>query len=91
MSESRGGALGGASLGVNAPIAAVPAASASTSNIALIKWLTYLMFMMFAMTTDSVGVIIPQIIRQFGLSMTAAASFQYATMLGIAFAERCSR
>jgi len=86
MSESRGGALGGASLGVNAPIAAVPAASASTSNIALIKWLTYLMFMMFAMTTDSVGVIIPQIIRQFGLSMTAAASFQYATMLGIAFA-----
>jgi len=56
------------------------------SNISLIKWLTYLMFMMFAMTTDSVGVIIPQIIRQFGLSMTEAASFQYATMLGIAIA-----
>jgi fucose permease len=50
----------------------------------LIKWLTYLMFMMFAMTTDSVGVIIPQIIRTFGLSMAQAASFQYATMAGIA-------
>src|SRR5271166_5327058 len=56
------------------------------SNVALIRWLTYLMFMMFAMTTDSVGVIIPQIIRQFGLSMAQAASFQYATMVGIAAA-----
>ncbi len=53
---------------------------------ALLRWLTYLMFMMFAMTTDSVGVIIPQIIRQFGLSMAQAASFQYATMAGIAVA-----
>ncbi len=86
MSEPRAGALGRASLAVRAPNAVGHAASASTSNIALIKWLTYLMFMMFAMTTDSVGVIIPQIIRQYGLSMTAAASFQYATMFGIAFA-----
>src|SRR5450631_3351329 len=59
---------------------------AGRSNITLIKWVTYLMFMMFAMTTDSVGVIIPQIIRQFGLSMAQAASFQYATMAGIALA-----
>ena len=44
------------------------------------------MFMMFAMTTDSVGVIIPEIIRQFRLSMTAAGAFQYATMGGIALA-----
>ena len=57
-----------------------------SSNVTLIKWVTYLMFMMFAMTTDSVGVIIPQIIRQFGLTMAQAASFQYATMVGIALA-----
>ena len=29
------------------------------ANLAAIKALTFLMFMMFAMTTDSVGVIIP--------------------------------
>ena len=56
------------------------------SNLAAIKALTFLMFMMFAMTTDSVGVIIPEIIKQFGLSMTAAGAFQYATMGGIALA-----
>ncbi|MEO6377653.1 MAG: MFS transporter, partial [Caulobacteraceae bacterium] len=44
------------------------------------------MFMMFAMTTDSVGVVIPEIIRQFSLGLTAAGSFQYATMSGIAVA-----
>src|SRR5947208_3654997 len=44
------------------------------SNLAAIKALTYLMFMMLAMTTDSVGVIIPEIIKQFGLSMTAAGA-----------------
>jgi fucose permease len=54
------------------------------SNLTLIKALTYLMFMMFAMTTDSVGLIIPEIIKTFGLSMTAAGIFQYATMAGIA-------
>ena len=53
-------------------------------NLTLIKALTYLMFMMFAMTTDSVGIIIPEIIKMFGLSMTAAGTFQYATMAGIA-------
>ncbi len=55
-------------------------------NIALIKALTFVMFMMFAMTTDSVGVIIPEVIRQFHLSLTAASAFQYATMTGIALA-----
>jgi len=68
-------------IGIDAS-AAVPRAT----SIRLIKWLTYLMFMMFAMTTDSVGVIIPQIIQQFRLSMAQAASFQYVTMLGIALA-----
>ena len=55
-------------------------------NTAAIKALTFVMFMMFAMTTDSVGVIIPEVIRQFHLSLTAASAFQYATMTGIALA-----
>jgi len=55
-------------------------------SLALIKWLTFLMFMMFAMTTDSVSVIIPEIIKEFRLSMTVAGSFHYADMAGIAFA-----
>src|SRR5437016_10848920 len=55
-------------------------------NLALIKTLTYVMFMMFAMTTDSVGLIIPEIIKTFQLSLTAAGTFQYATMTGIALA-----
>ena len=49
-----------------------------------IKWLTYMMFMVFAMTTDAVGVIIPHIIEQFNLSLTAASAFHYAPMLAIA-------
>jgi fucose permease len=52
----------------------------------MVKTLTYLMFMMFAMTTDSVGLIIPEVIRTFQLSLTAAGTFQYATMAGIAMA-----
>src|ERR1051325_7971286 len=62
------------------------AATTTTRNLAAIKALTFVMFMMFAMTTDSVGIIIPEIIRQFRLSMTAAGAFQYATMGGIALA-----
>ena len=53
-------------------------------NIGVIRWLTFMMFMMFAMTTDSVGVIIPQIVKEFGLSLTAAGAFHYATMAAIA-------
>jgi fucose permease len=63
-----------------------PAASRNRTNMTLIKGLTYVMFAMFAMTTDSVGLIIPQIIRTFKLSLTAAGTFQYATMAGIALA-----
>src|SRR5579859_7781555 len=55
-------------------------------SIAAIKALTFVMFMMFAMSTDSVGLIIPEIIKTFRLSMTAAGTFQYATMAGIALA-----
>src|SRR5580658_8828089 len=55
-------------------------------NLTAIKALTFVMFMMFAMTTDSVGIIIPEIIKTFHLNLTAAGSFQYATMGGIGVA-----
>ncbi len=55
-------------------------------SLTAIKWLTFLMFMMFAMTTDSVGNIIPVIIKEFGLSNTAAGAFHYANMAAIALA-----
>lgn len=57
---------------------------APRANHFVIRSLTYLMFMMFAMTTDSVGVIIPEVIRTLHLSDTAAGAFQYASMSGIA-------
>jgi fucose permease len=63
-----------------------PASSGNPMNMTLIKGLTYVMFAMFAMTTDSVGIIIPQIIKTFKLSLAAAGTFQYATMAGIALA-----
>ncbi len=44
------------------------------------------MFMMFAMTTDSVGLIIPKVIEEFKLSMAAAGAFHYANMIAIALA-----
>src|SRR6266699_4485189 len=56
------------------------------ANMSVLKTLTYLMFAMFAMTTDSVGIIIPEIVKTFRLSLTAAGTFQYATMAGIALA-----
>jgi fucose permease len=55
-------------------------------NLTAIKWLTYLMFLMFAMTTDSVGLIIPEVIEEFKLSMAAAGAFHYANMIAIALA-----
>jgi fucose permease len=61
-------------------------ATATARNMAVVKTLTYLMFAMFAMTTDSVGIIIPEVIKTFQLSLTAAGTFQYATMTGIALA-----
>jgi MFS transporter, DHA1 family, quinolone resistance protein len=62
------------------------ASAADRRNLTAIRWLTFLMFTMFAMTTDSVGVIIPEVIKEFHLSMTAAGSFHYATMSSIAVA-----
>ena len=49
-----------------------------------VRWLTYLMFFMFAMTTDSVGQIIPAVLAEFRLSMTAAGMLHYGSMAGIA-------
>ena len=60
--------------------------SKAQASLSIIKWLTFLMFMMFAMTTDSVGVIIPEVIKEFHLSMTVGGAFHYAAMSGIAFA-----
>ncbi|MBI9056454.1 MAG: MFS transporter [Labilibaculum sp.] len=56
------------------------------TNIRLIKWLTYMMFLMFAMTTDAVGVIIPEVMKTFDLSMTAAGLLHYGPMTAIALA-----
>src|SRR3954453_15150076 len=53
-------------------------------NARVIRGLICLMFFTFAMTTDAVGSVIPEIIAEFRLSLTAAGSFQYATMVGIA-------
>lgn len=58
----------------------------NTQNLVIIKWLTFLMFMMFAMTTDAVGVIIPEVMKQFNLSMTAAGLMHYMPMIAIALA-----
>ena len=64
-------------------------AAPGRASLRAIRMLTYLMFMMFAMTTDSVGVIIPEIIKTFHLTMTQAGGFHYATMSGIALAGLC--
>jgi fucose permease len=52
----------------------------------ILKALTFVMFMMFAMTTDAVGVIIPEIIKEFKLSMTEAGLFHYGPMTAMALA-----
>ncbi len=58
--------------------------SRSMNNFTIIKWLTYAMFMMFAMTTDAVGAIIKEVMKQFNLSMTAAGLLHYGPMIAIA-------
>ncbi|AQR63114.1 MFS transporter [Brevundimonas sp. LM2] len=55
-----------------------------THSTGIIKSLTCLMFMMFAMTTDAVGLIIPEVIKAFDLGLTAGGAFHYATMAGVA-------
>lgn len=53
------------------------------AHLSRIKLLTYLMFFMFAMTSDAVGVIIPELISTFNLSMTQASAFHYMPMIFI--------
>lgn len=54
------------------------------TDIRMIRWLTFMMFLMFAMTSDAVGSVIPIVIEQFRLSLTAASAFHYAPMTAIA-------
>ncbi|WP_246240038.1 MFS transporter [Pseudoalteromonas caenipelagi] len=61
----------------------------TTSNLTTLRWLTYMMFFMFAMTSDAVGVIIPELIEQYNLSMTQASAFHYAPMIWIAISGLC--
>lgn len=51
--------------------------------ITRVKLLTYMMFFVFAMTSDAVGVIIPELIKDYGLTMTQASAFHYVPMLFI--------
>src|SRR5690606_26050567 len=49
-----------------------------------LKALTCTMFFTFAMTTDAVGSVIPELLREFDLSLTAAGAFHYVPMIAIA-------
>ena len=51
-----------------------------------LRGLTWLMFLVTAMTTNVVGVLIPEVARAYGLNLTQAGGLQYATMAGIALA-----
>jgi fucose permease len=57
-----------------------------TRNLRAIKLLTFLMFTMFAMTTDSVGKIIDEVMKQYTLNNVAAAALHYGPMTAIALA-----
>lgn len=65
----------------------MPTMSTSTvkdASIQRIKLLTYMMFFVFAMTSDAVGVIIPELIETYGLNLTQASAFHYVPMIFIA-------
>jgi len=65
----------------------MPTLSASASkdaSIFRIKLLTYMMFFVFAMTSDAVGVIIPELIKTYDLNLTQASAFHYVPMIFIA-------
>ncbi len=51
-----------------------------------LRGLAWLMFLVTAMTTNVVGVLIPEVARAHGLNLTQAGGLQYATMTGIALA-----
>ncbi len=60
--------------------------SSPTRNLTAIKLLTFLMFTMFAMTTDSVGKIIDEVMKQYKLTNVAAGALHYGSMTAIALA-----
>jgi fucose permease len=60
--------------------------STPTRNLTAIKLLTFLMFTMFAMTTDSVGKIIDEVMKQYKLTNVAAGALHYGPMTAIALA-----
>lgn len=51
-----------------------------------VRWMTYLMFFVFAMTTDAVGVIIPEAMAQYQLTLFQASAFHYVPMVAIGVA-----
>jgi MFS transporter, DHA1 family, quinolone resistance protein len=55
-----------------------------SASISQIKLLTYMMFFVFAMTSDAVGVIIPELITTYDLNLTQASAFHYIPMIFIA-------
>ncbi len=62
---------------------------ANTGDSLFVLWwpislLACMLFFTFAMTTDAIGLIIPEIIREFEISATQASAFHYSTMVGIA-------
>lgn len=59
--------------------------SSVSESSAHIKLLTYMMFFVFAMTSDAVGVIIPELIKTYDLNLTQASAFHYVPMIFIAF------
>lgn len=64
----------------------MPNSDARQPSTRFLKLLIFAMFATFAMTTDSVGTIIPSVIAEYSLGMTAAGSFHYASMSGIGIA-----
>ncbi|MGJ8693726.1 MAG: MFS transporter [Thalassotalea sp.] len=57
---------------------------AEDPTVTKIKFLTYMMFFVFAMTSDAVGVIIPELIKNYNLNLTQASAFHYIPMVFIA-------
>ena len=64
-------------------------ANKQTANSLIVQWwpvglLSCMLFFTFAMTTDAIGNVLPQIIKEFDLSLSQASAFHYSTMIGIA-------
>lgn len=62
----------------------IPALTKEDASVTRIKLLTYMMFFVFAMTSDAVGVIIPELITTYNLNLTQASAFHYIPMIFIA-------